>query len=118
MWSHVSHQPPISKNIGEIGLGQLKASRIQKRSASPSFQSIEKFSSPWYVPSTSLVFVSTSPPFLQARAPIPGRVRPRSHFPNVHDYRLSLIENQTGKRTSHTGESGRGLTKSRCCNGS
>src|SRR5439155_7784174 len=55
MWSHVSHQPPMSKNIGETGFGQWRSSKIQKTSRSPSDHSIGKDSSPKKVPSACSV---------------------------------------------------------------
>ena len=53
MWSQVSHQPPMSKNIGDSGFGQCRSSRTQNSSASPSRQLTGKPSSPRNVPSTS-----------------------------------------------------------------
>ena len=54
MWSHVSHQPPMSKNSGDTGLGQWRSSRIQKSSCSPSCQSIGNPSDPKNVPSAAV----------------------------------------------------------------
>ena len=56
MWSHVSHQPPMSKNSGDTGLGQWRSSRIQKSSCSPSCQSIGNSSDPKNVPSAPSVW--------------------------------------------------------------
>jgi len=46
MWSQVSHQPPMSKNIGETGFGQWRSSKIQSSSRSPSAHSIGNSSEP------------------------------------------------------------------------
>ena len=55
MWSHVSHQPPMSKNSGETGFGQCRSSRIQNSSFSPGSQSIGKSSDPKNVSSACSV---------------------------------------------------------------
>src|SRR5215213_2297164 len=63
MWSHVSHHPPISKNIGLTGFGQCRSSRIQNSSSSPSLHSTGKSSPSNRLPKTSAPVSLMPPPY-------------------------------------------------------
>jgi hypothetical protein len=58
MWSHVSHQPPMSKNSGDTGFGMCRSSWIQKSSFSPSSHCTGNLSVPKFVPRISSCWVT------------------------------------------------------------
>src|SRR3990172_4336053 len=88
MWSHDSHQPPISSNIGLRGCGQCRSSKTQKSFFSVSeAHSIGNSSSPRNWPRMVSSSATSRPPLSRpVLARCSPRARPVLDQPSIIDY--------------------------------